>query len=53
MVGRKLSGIWNFALFKVIESSQQYYKISNLILLPEEETEACRRMGNFPKLKTL
>lgn len=51
MVGKELLGICNFMLFKVVESSQQHYKISYLTpISQEEETEACRRLGNFPKV---
>lgn len=37
-------------VIKVIESSQQYHKISYLTPTSQEETEACRRLGNFPKV---
>lgn len=50
---RELLGIWNFILFKVIESLQQYCKISNILLSQEQETEACGKVGNFPKATQL
>lgn len=49
MVGRELLSIWNFILFKGIETLQQYYKISNVSLIFQEETEACRRCVTFQK----